>query len=58
MQVYLVEYQEGLFGHNEAQTPKVFFKKEDAEKEVKHFEATYIGNEYRGYAGIRIIEAY
>lgn len=57
MQVYLVKYREGLFGYNEAQKPKVFFKKEDAEKDVKHFEATYIGNEHAGYASITIIEA-
>ncbi len=58
MQVYLVQYHEGWFGSYEAQEPKVFFKKEDAEKDVKHFKATYIGNADVGVARIRVIEAY
>ena len=56
MQVYLVKYREGLCGYNEAQKPKVFFKKEDAEKDKKHFEETYIGDKYAGYASITPIE--
>jgi hypothetical protein len=57
VKVYLVNYYEGWSCQYNAQQPKVFFKKEDDEKDKKHFEETYIGNEYGGYASITPIEA-